>query len=72
MITCVCLGISENTIVDAIENGCDDIFKLQEKTGLGMCCGMCMFRIDNLFSKSDRKTTHPAYAKIKEAIERKK
>ena len=71
MITCVCLGISENTIVEAIENGADNISKLQEQTGLGMCCGICVFRIESLFCNK-RKSEHPAYQKIQEAIDRKK
>lgn len=72
MITCACLGISENTIVEAIENGADNISKLQEKTGMGMCCGLCLFRVENMFCGTEKKTTHPAYQKIKEVIERKK
>ena len=71
MITCVCLGISENTVVEAIDNGADTICKLQEKTGIGMCCGICVVRIDTLLNE-ERRTEHPAYQKIQDAIDRKK
>lgn len=46
MITCVCLGISDRVIMAAIESGSDTVQKVQEKTGIGMCCGICLYRLD--------------------------
>lgn len=46
MIKCVCLGISDRVIMAAIEQGAKTVQEVQEKTGIGMCCGICLYRLD--------------------------
>lgn len=50
-IICLCNGISENTIIEAIKNGADTIEKLKEATGAttGYCHGSrCKNKIEDL------------------------
>ena len=53
-IICLCKGISEDTIIDAIKNGADTIEKIKEATGAttGHCHGArCKASIEKLISE---------------------
>lgn len=38
---CLCKGITDEVIVEAIENGADTFEKVMEATGAGSGCGRC-------------------------------
>jgi bacterioferritin-associated ferredoxin len=53
-IICLCQGIIEDTIIDAIKNGADTVEKVKESTGAttGFCHGSrCKGKIEELISK---------------------
>ncbi|MFO1394329.1 MAG: (2Fe-2S)-binding protein [Steroidobacteraceae bacterium] len=41
MYVCVCHGISERRIEQALREGVRSFEELQNKTGVGTCCGAC-------------------------------
>jgi len=41
MIVCVCHGINEKAIHEAVENGASTMSDLACQTGVGTCCGKC-------------------------------
>ena len=47
-IICLCQGIIEDTIIDAIKNGADTVEKVGEVTGAGTACGRCKGIISNI------------------------
>ena len=53
-IICLCQGIIEDTIIDAIKNGADTVEKVKESTGAttGFCHGSrCKGKIEELIAK---------------------
>lgn len=47
-IVCNCYGITNGTIKEAVENGADTLEKVQEATGAGTACGVCLDDIQRL------------------------
>ena len=41
MYVCLCNGITENQIRDAIRDGADSLLKLRLELGVAACCGRC-------------------------------
>ncbi len=41
MIVCVCHGINEKAIHEAVQNGASSMSDLACHTGVGTCCGCC-------------------------------
>ncbi|WP_297632385.1 (2Fe-2S)-binding protein [uncultured Clostridium sp.] len=48
---CTCLGIDEDTIKEAIANGADSVEAIEEVTGAGSCCGVCVPEIEGILLK---------------------
>lgn len=42
MYVCVCNGVTERDIRQAVQAGCGDIATLTMRTGCGACCGSCV------------------------------
>jgi len=49
------MGISDKIITQAIEKGADTVSKVQEKTGIGMCCGICLCRLEKELEERKKK-----------------
>jgi bacterioferritin-associated ferredoxin len=41
MLVCICNGISDRDIDEALSNGANNISDLRNSLGLGNCCGQC-------------------------------
>jgi bacterioferritin-associated ferredoxin len=41
MIVCICHGINEKALRNAVEAGATTMSDLQAQTGVGTCCGKC-------------------------------
>lgn len=41
MYVCLCRGITDQDIKDAVENGASSYRELREQLDLGTCCGRC-------------------------------
>lgn len=41
MYVCLCNGITENQIREAIRDGADSLLKLRFELGVASCCGRC-------------------------------
>lgn len=41
MYVCICKGITDNQIREAVENGCDSLRDLRRELGVGSQCGKC-------------------------------
>jgi bacterioferritin-associated ferredoxin len=41
MYVCLCNGITENQVRDAIRDGADSLLKLRFELGIASCCGRC-------------------------------
>lgn len=55
-IVCNCLGITNGEIKDAVYNGANTLEEVQEKTGAGTVCGICLDDVERLieFFKKER------------------
>lgn len=51
MFVCLCSGVTENQIIEAVKAGEDSIEALSEKLGLGMQCGSCITYTQDLINK---------------------
>ena len=47
-IICLCNNISRSTIQKAIDEGCDTVESVCEKTGAGTACGACKALIEKM------------------------
>lgn len=50
-IVCTCLNITNGMIKEAIENGAKTLEEVQELTGAGTVCGVCLDDIQNLIDE---------------------
>ena len=41
MFVCVCKGVTENQIRDAVGDGCTSLPQLSAQLGVAACCGTC-------------------------------
>lgn len=48
MYICICQGITDRQILDAIENGHASSAALAETLGTGTCCGRCQETVETL------------------------
>ncbi|ENU29008.1 (2Fe-2S)-binding protein [Acinetobacter sp. 2JN-4] len=42
MYVCLCRGITDQDIKDAVANGTESYREIREQLGLGTCCGRCV------------------------------
>lgn len=42
MYICLCNGVTDRTVRDAVRSGVDSLSELTAKTGCGACCGSCL------------------------------
>ncbi|ENW97695.1 bacterioferritin-associated ferredoxin [Acinetobacter sp. NIPH 298] len=42
MYVCLCRGITDQDIKDAVANGTESYREIREELGLGTCCGRCV------------------------------
>ena len=50
-VVCTCLNITNGMIKEAVENGAKTLEELQELTGAGTVCGVCLDDIQNLIDE---------------------
>lgn len=48
---CTCLGVDEDAIREAVNNGADSVEAVEEMTGAGSCCGACVPDINKIILK---------------------
>lgn len=53
-IVCLCKHVSAGEIRDAINDGCDSVEAIEEKTCAGSQCGACKKHIEKMLLPSDR------------------
>lgn len=41
MFVCICNGVTDNDIRDAVDDGADSVRDLNKTMGVGNCCGKC-------------------------------
>ncbi len=46
---CICLKISLKEILEAVENGAKDVETIQNLTGAGTVCKMCVSQEDDIY-----------------------
>lgn len=42
MYVCICNGVTDRQIREAVENGCGSVSELTMRTGCGATCGSCL------------------------------
>jgi len=47
-IVCHCLGVTNGMIKDVIDGGSRTLEEVQEATGAGTACGVCLENVENL------------------------
>ncbi len=50
-IICNCMKITRGEIEDAINQGCDSLEKIQDKTEAGTVCGICVEDIEEILQE---------------------
>ncbi len=50
-VDCTCLNITNGMIKEAVENGAKTLEEVQELTGAGTVCGVCLDDIQNLIDE---------------------
>ncbi len=50
-IVCTCLGVSESTIIQAIQNGAHTLEEIEEATQAGTICGACLDDIQEILDR---------------------
>lgn len=51
MYVCLCRGITDQDIKDAMQNGAESIRDLREMLDLGTCCGRCVPEAKTIISE---------------------
>ena len=51
-VICTCLGITDDTIIEAIKNGAHTVGEVGEATGAGTICGSCQDEIQRLIDEN--------------------
>ncbi|MCL7715376.1 (2Fe-2S)-binding protein [Stenotrophomonas mori] len=51
MYVCICNGVTDHQIREAIENGCSSVSELTMRTGCGSTCGSCLGMAADLLSE---------------------
>jgi len=54
-IICHCQEVSYGTILEAIENGADDIDAIGDKTDAGITCGACIEDLEEILEEQNNK-----------------
>lgn len=60
MYICICQGITDHQILDAIERGHDSSAALADALGAGTCCGRCQETVDALVQSRAKPTVWQA------------
>ena len=60
MYVCICQGITDRQILDAIERGHDSSAALANALGAGTCCGRCQETVDALVQSRAKPTVWQA------------
>ncbi|MYD43554.1 MAG: (2Fe-2S)-binding protein [Gammaproteobacteria bacterium] len=66
MFVCICLGVTDQEISNAIEEGHDSVYAINRELGAAGCCGSCMPTIEAMLDthkgKSQSSEELPYYA----------
>ncbi|MDO4643591.1 MAG: (2Fe-2S)-binding protein [Cardiobacteriaceae bacterium] len=60
MYVCICQGITEKQIINAIKQGEDSIEAISNTLGAGLCCGRCVESIGSLVNEHAKPTVYHA------------
>ena len=60
MSVCICQGITDRQILDAIECGHDSSAALADALGTGTCCGRCQDTVESLVQSRAKPTVWQA------------
>lgn len=61
MYVCLCEGINESTIENAVSNGCHTVKAIRDKTGAAKNCCKCVEEIQNIIKKSAVEKNMPLF-----------
>ncbi len=63
MYVCICFGVTDTEIVEAINEGHDSVNAINRELGAAGCCGSCMPSIEAIIDlhKGDEGTTEQLY-----------
>lgn len=50
-IVCSCMSVTNGMIKDAVDSGAETLEEVQEQTGAGTVCGICLEDIQNLVNE---------------------
>jgi bacterioferritin-associated ferredoxin len=48
---CICVGVTEHEILEAVDQGADSVVAVSEKTAAGTVCGSCHDHIEALIEE---------------------
>ena len=52
MYVCICNGITESQVREAIGQGASDLWRLQAELGVASCCGSCRTTASEILAES--------------------
>lgn len=52
MYICLCRGVTDKAIKQAVENGCDTFREVRDALDVGTCCGMCVHETRQLIDET--------------------
>ena len=63
MYVCICFGVTDTEIVNAINDGHDSVNAINRELGAAGCCGSCMSSIEAMIDlhKGDEDKTEPLF-----------
>ena len=63
MYVCICFGVTDSEIVDAINDGHDSVSAINRELGAAGCCGSCMPSIEAMINlhKGDEDNLEPRF-----------
>lgn len=51
MYVCICQGVTERDIEQAMSNGADSLSQLQEELQVARCCGSCAETVESMLAR---------------------
>ena len=54
MFVCLCFGVTDTEIVDAVRQGHDTVSKINRELGAAGCCGSCSGTIEALIDRQQK------------------
>lgn len=63
MFVCICLGVTDTEIVNAIDEGHDTVSAINRELGAAGCCGSCMPTVEAIIDarKNNERLPEPLY-----------